>query len=120
MTYYIENIEIFGYHGVYDYEKKNGQLFFIDVSYSVTYNQNINTKTGLKHNDNIENVIDYMIIIDTIKNSFNYKRYNLLEELIERISDTIKRNYPEIYNLDVKISKTLKHSNKVTLSYVSK
>ena len=33
----IKNIEIFGYHGVYDEEIKNGQYFYINLIYSFDF-----------------------------------------------------------------------------------
>ena len=37
--YNINELKIFGYHGVYDDEKENGQFFLINVDFEVIYNK---------------------------------------------------------------------------------
>ena len=34
--YHIKDMEIFGYHGLYDEEKKNGQTFILNFKYILT------------------------------------------------------------------------------------
>ena len=55
MKYIIENIKLFGYHGIYEEEKCNGQYFHIKLSYSVNDSDDF-------LNDSIENVVDYISI----------------------------------------------------------
>ena len=50
--YIIKDIKFFGYHGLYDDEIKNGQDFFITVSYQVKNKNNIN-KNYFRKKENI-------------------------------------------------------------------
>ena len=83
--YIINDLKIFGYHGVHDIEKKDGQFFIINVSFEVTYNNNI-----LK--DDIMQVIDYNNICNDISHIFK-DRCNLLETLIKKIKDHLESKY---------------------------
>lgn len=76
----IKKLKLFGYHGVTEEEKKNGQDFMINMELRVKYENNI---------DSIENTVDYVHIINKTTNVFNRKKYNLLESLIIDIGDSI-------------------------------
>ena len=67
---------LFGHHGVYENEQKNGQNFEISVSCKFK-----------KHNceDSIEETIDYSSVMDTVSGVFHEKSYNLMETLAEAI-----------------------------------
>ena len=80
----INQIKLFGYHGIYQIEKDQGQEFLINVEMEVP---------DLDYKDNIENTIDYTNIIDIVNNIFNSKRYNLLETLSVDISNKIMENH---------------------------
>ena len=71
----INNIKLFGYHGVYDEEIKDGQYFYINLMYSFDFQEN-----SLK--DEITSVQDYMNIVQFLEKIFNKKRYNLIEKLV--------------------------------------
>ena len=79
----LKDIKIFGYHGVYDKERKFGQNFFINISYHCKKN-NLNDPSS----DNINDVLDYIHVIEIIKKFIEakdscFKKYFLLEKLIE-------------------------------------
>ena len=71
----IKNIKFFGYHGIYDKEIKDGQYFYIDLIYS--FNLNLDSLE-----DEIINVQDYTDIVRFLEKTFNKKRYNLMEILV--------------------------------------
>ena len=71
----INNIKLFGYHGVYDEEIKDGQYFYINLMYSFDFQSN-----SLK--DEITSVQDYTSIVQFLEKIFNKKRYNLIEKLV--------------------------------------
>ena len=103
--YNINELKIFGYHGVYDDEKENGQFFLINVDFEVIYNNDIN--------DNIINAIDYSAICDDIVFVFN-KRCDLIETVIDNITSFLENKYENI-KFYVSISKeqlSMKHELK--------
>ena len=60
--YHIKDMEIFGYHGLYDEEKKNGQTFILNIKYILN-----------RHviNDNIAETLDYAEVMEYICEIFN-------------------------------------------------
>ena len=93
--YKIRNIKIFGYHGIYDDEIKNGQDFFISISYELKYDNS---------NLNIDGIVDYSSIINHTKSIFISRRYNLMENLTKDIYDYIMKKY-DLKELIVEIKK---------------
>ena len=91
----INEIQLFGYHGLYEEEKENGQNFIISLSIDIDY---------IDNNDKIENTLDYTKIFNEVKDTFNQKRYNLIESLAVAISDNLMRN-KKIKSLDISIKK---------------
>jgi len=92
----IKEIKIFGYHGVYDEEIKNGQNFYITISYKNI----LNKKSTIK----LENTIDYSEVVKIVSKRFNFRRYNLMENLSRDIHSDIKNNF-NVKDLSVEIKK---------------
>jgi len=83
-TIKIPQIKLFGYHGCYDKEKKEGQEFEIDVK--VVFKKNVT------YNDwRLENSCDYTKIVSAIQRIFEEKRCDMLEELAKNIGNTLFR-----------------------------
>ena len=91
----INEIQLFGYHGLYQEEKENGQNFIISLLIDIDYKDK---------SDKIENTLDYVDIIDQVKNVFSEKRYNLIETLAVEISENLMTNQ-KIKSLDISIKK---------------
>ena len=91
----INEIQLFGYHGLYEEEKENGQNFIISLSIDIDY---------MDKNDIIDKTIDYTKILNEVKDTFNQKRYNLIESLAVAISDNLMR-IKKINSLDISIKK---------------
>ena len=103
--YKIENITLFGFHGVYDTEITNGQNFYISISYMLS--------NDYVKNDNVNYNIDYVRVISTVDNVFNAKRYNLIENLAFDIHLSLKDNF-NFNNIKVSVKKkNLSIDNKV-------
>ena len=94
--YTLNKLKLFGYHGLYDEETKNGQYFYIDIKFNIINSEIIN--------DNIKEVIDYSEIINDVEYVFSKKRYILLESLILDIKKYLKTKHSEI-NFSIEITK---------------
>tara|TARA_B110001454_G_scaffold206294_1_gene216581 strand:- start:158 stop:511 length:354 start_codon:yes stop_codon:yes gene_type:complete len=92
----INKLQLFGYHGVYDEEKNNGQDFEISASLKID-------RPKIK-DDRLEATIDYTQIIDKIVSVFNSKRYSLLESLLNDIFLSILSD-KHILSADISIKK---------------
>ena len=88
-------MSLFGYHGLYDEEKKNGQKFEINVECKL--------KNSSKNN-HIEESIDYVLVMDLIHETFNNKRYKLIETLAHDICAAIL-DFERILKVEVSIKK---------------
>ena len=96
ITIKLEKLTFFGFHGINQDEIKNGQDFVLDLV--VHYNSNHNT-------DNIKDFIDYTKLYNLVKNSFEEKRFNLLESLGKKILDDIKETYRTVFYIKLNIRK---------------
>tara|TARA_Y100001970_G_scaffold43766_1_gene54594 strand:- start:11149 stop:11499 length:351 start_codon:yes stop_codon:yes gene_type:complete len=94
----INNIKVFGYHGVYDKEREEGQYFNADIVYSYYYNY---------PDDDIKNIKDYTDIINYFLDEFNIRKFYLLEELIAYLTDSLKEKFNLNY-LKISIKKEIK------------
>ena len=70
----LSNIEIFGYHGVYNEEKQLGQKFLICIEYEFISNP---SSDHIKNTTNYVDVMDYLFdqFIKEIKKNAKKKRY---------------------------------------------
>ena len=103
----IKDIKVFGHHGAYDVERKEGQYFYVNIIYKYNYDY---------PDDNIQNVRDYTKIIDYLLDTCNDCQFYLLEELIAYLSDELKKEF-KIEYLKLSIAKEIfVRDNKVTIT----
>lgn len=84
----LKNIQLFGYHGVADAEKKLGQRFEIDVEVRVDIDDAI-------QGDTFKKTIDYSEIYQDVVKVFNSHKFNLIESLAKDIAVKLS----DIYSL---------------------
>jgi len=72
-------LELFGYHGVLDEEKEQGQRFWYDVELEVG-------EWGTS--DRIEEAVDYRLVVDAVR-EINDQRFELLEALASTVAETL-------------------------------
>lgn len=118
MRYNLKDIKLFGYHGVHEIEKINGQNFNISISY---LDNTIKSETDiLQKDDNVANYINYIDIYSVVEKVFNEKRYNLIETLASEIYINLLKKY-NIDDLQIKITKKIsyeKHNiNEITFTF---
>ena len=80
----LNNIKVEAAHGLYESEKKNNQLFEVDIAIS------LNRESC---NDDIKNSINYEYVYKIILKIFNQNCFSLLETLGEKIIDQIFNDY---------------------------
>ena len=98
-TIEIPEIRLYGKHGCYDKEKKEGQLFKIAVfiKYSPHFNKDDDDY------DNLEGHLNYSDVEVAVSDIFHSKRYNLLESLSHDIASYIANKYLiEFVNIVIK------------------
>ena len=92
----ISGIKGFGFHGVLDFEKKDGQDFLVDLVINL----------DLKNlNDALENTVDYGEVATLVKSEIENNPVNLIETLAERISEKILSTYRKVNSVEVTVHK---------------
>lgn len=95
MKIILSNIELYGYHGIHDLEKKVGLNFQVDANIEFS-EKGIITE--------LNQTVDYGNVFEIIKKEFNVTE-SLLEALVERIAASIKASYPFISTISLRIIK---------------
>jgi dihydroneopterin aldolase len=79
-------LELFGYHGVHDYEREQGQRFLYDVELEV----------GARGaDDRIENAVDYSRVAATVREVAGEPR-RLLEALATALAETLMERFEPV------------------------
>ena len=66
----IVNMMFYGFHGIYEYEREQGQKFYIDVE--------VETKDdSVAESDDVKDGVDTAAIYDLVKDVVENKRYNM-------------------------------------------
>lgn len=94
----LRGIKLFGYHGCLDFEKIDGQYFYIDVE--LFYDTKIPAE-----NDELNHAVDYSKVYEDIKEEFTLKSYNLIETVANKICDRILLGYKLIEKIHLSVRK---------------
>lgn len=84
--------------GILEHELRSTQPLHIDAEFDVRVTQAVN-------DGNIRTVLDYRQLRDTIVHECTRAHVNLLETLIEHLSDTLLEKFPDIQRVKIRISK---------------
>ena len=93
----INRLKLFGYHGVYNKEREDGQHFEINAVFEVVRSD--------KKDDKIESAVNYVDLMNKLVSIFNSKRYNLMESIIDDMFFSIFSN-KKIKSGEISIKKT--------------
>ena len=85
----IKNMMFYGFHGIYEYEREQGQKFYIDVEAELDDAAAVET-------DDVKNAVNTAAVYDLVKDATENKRYQLLISLSACIGDKILKKYPHI------------------------
>ncbi|NCV79286.1 MAG: dihydroneopterin aldolase [Actinobacteria bacterium] len=93
----LTGIHGFGYHGLFDHERKDGQDFYVDLSLSVDL-------TAASQSDVIEDTVNYAEITDLVVEEITSNPVNLIEKLAGRIAE-------RVLNQHIKVIGCIFHTN---------
>jgi len=94
----ITGIQAHGYHGLLEDEKKNGQLFIVDVEIELDL-----SKAG--KSDDIKKSVDYNALAVLIHSEITGPSVNLIESLAHRIGLKALETFKEIDEIKVTVHK---------------
>jgi 7,8-dihydroneopterin aldolase/epimerase/oxygenase len=73
-------IEAFGHHGVFDFERREGQIFRVDLVLGV------DTRPAAR-SDDLQDAVDYGTLVAAVKKVVENDPVDLIETLAQRIAD---------------------------------
>jgi dihydroneopterin aldolase len=79
----LQGLELYGYHGVLEEEKENGQAFWYDIELDVG-------ERGTT--DRIEDAVDYRLVVEAVR-EVNERRFELLETLAATLAETLLERF---------------------------
>lgn len=94
----IKGIKGFGYHGVFDFEKRDGQEFFVDIEIDIDLQ-------AASKSDVLSDSLDYSLLTAIAKNAIEKLQFDLIERLGGFIADTVKENFPAVDSIAVTVHK---------------
>ena len=94
----LSNIKLYGYHGVNDFERENGQFFLINLRLFLDLK-----KAGLS--DSLKDTVDYSRVYECIKDIIEGRSIKLFEKLADVVVDAIFETFPQVMGLNVEIEK---------------
>jgi dihydroneopterin aldolase len=94
----IKGIKGFGYHGVFDFERRDGQEFFIDIEVA------LNLRDASK-SDDLKDSIDYGLLTTIAREEIEGEPLNLIERLAGKIADRIMQQFPQTNSVSVTVHK---------------
>ena len=88
----------FGYHGLLEHERTNGQDFYVDVALEVDLR-------AASLNDSIEDTVNYAGITDVVVLEITTNPVSLIEKLAERIAERILNSFTKVNSVTVTVHK---------------
>lgn len=94
----LHRMEYYGYHGVFEEERKLGQRFYIDLELELDLQ-------GAGQNDDLNQTVNYAEVHELVKNIVEIKSFKLIEALAEYIASSVLDTYTVINAVTVKVTK---------------
>lgn len=90
-------MRFYAYHGCFEEEQKIGTHFTVDVT--LTYDAE-----AAVADDNVENSVNYQLVYKTIQRVMDEPQH-LIETVADHIIRDIKRDFPQVQRMTVKVCK---------------
>ena len=73
-------VEAVGHHGVFDFERRDGQVFVVDLVLG------LDTRAAAR-SDDLQDTVDYGSLVAAVKQAIEADPVDLIEKLAQRIAD---------------------------------
>ena len=93
----IRGLEIFAHHGVFDFERRDGQIFVIDLDLE------LDTR-GAAASDDLSDTLDYGSLVARVETAAKQDPVDLIETLAQRIAD-VCLEYTMVERVEVTVHK---------------
>jgi 7,8-dihydroneopterin aldolase/epimerase/oxygenase len=105
----LAGMELHGYHGVLEEERRDGQRFLYDVELEVG---------DLGATDRIEDAVDYRDVAATVREVNDWQQFHLLEALATAVADAIVERFP-VERVKVRVRKPDARPAALTVEHVA-
>lgn len=95
---HINNLQFYGYHGVFPEETKLGQKFFVNL---ILFTDT--KKAGVS--DSLDDTINYKVVYDLVKHLVEVRKFKLIEALAENIASVLLEELDSLVNIEVEVRK---------------
>lgn len=92
----LTGLECFGYHGVFEEEKKTGQPFIVDVTCWLD-------TAGIE--DDLNRTVNYAELVDVAANIVEGPSRDLIETVAEEVAETAMQRFEILHAIEVTIHK---------------
>jgi len=93
----LEDVEFYAMHGVFEQEQKVGNVFIVNLKMGVDIRQAAST-------DDVSDTINYAEVYNIVNREMKIPS-KLIEHVAKRIADNLKREFPQIETIELKLSK---------------
>lgn len=94
----IKDLKLFAYHGVNPEEKRDGQIFYIDITAET------DLSTAGK-SDMLDDTVSYAKILKTARAVFTSEKFDLIEKAAEVVASAVLESYSRISSVTVLVKK---------------
>jgi len=94
----LKGIHGFGYHGLFEQERMEGQDFFVDLELKLDL-------TPASLSDSIEDTVNYAEITDLVVEEITKDPVNLIEKLAARIAERVLNQHIKVISVTVTVHK---------------
>lgn len=94
----IDKIKIFAHHGVYAFEKSEGQDFYVSAFLE------LNLKAA-GNQDDLYKTVNYAEAVELIENTFTETRYDTIEAAAESVIEAILQHFYAVKKVTIRVSK---------------
>ena len=81
----VTGVECYGYHGVFEHEKREGQVFMVDLTLGID-------TAPAAASDDLRDTVDYGSLVAAVKAAVEADPVDLIETLAQRLADVCLRD----------------------------
>jgi dihydroneopterin aldolase len=90
VTIELRKIELYGFHGVLETERRHGQRFLVDLDLELDER----VAEAAAASDRIEDAVDYRDVVDAVRDVSDARAYMLLEAFASALAETLLSRFP--------------------------
>jgi len=112
VTIELAGIELFGFHGVLETERRQGQRFLVDLELALEDE----AAAAAAASDRIEDAVDYRDVVGAVRDVSDAHAYNLLEAFASAVAAALLDRFPlaavtvRVRKPDVVLSTPVEHA----------